>query len=53
MKKRVKLPANSKQLLDLAKQVQQKHVADGEASPLLALNWEVAGPMSSVVAVTY
>jgi hypothetical protein len=45
MKKRVKLPANSKQLLDLAKQVQQKHVADGEASPLHALNWEAAGPL--------
>jgi hypothetical protein len=46
MKKRVKIPmGNSKALLDLAKKVRDKHVADGEASPLKVLNWSELGPM--------
>ena len=45
MKKRVKLPVNPKQLVDLAKQVQLKHVADGNSSPLGVLDWQVAGPL--------
>jgi hypothetical protein len=41
MKKRVKIPANKPaQLLDLAKRVQQKHIADGDGSVLKILNWQ-------------
>lgn len=39
MKKRVQIPANPSKLLDLAKKLQQKHVADGTSSPLNALDW--------------
>jgi hypothetical protein len=45
MKKRVQIPANPAQLLELAKKVQQKHVADGSSSPLNALDWSVVGPL--------
>jgi hypothetical protein len=46
MKKRVKIPAgNPTRLLDLAKKVQLKHVADGENSPLKVLNWAAHGPI--------
>lgn len=38
MKKRVKLPGRPKDLLDLAKKVQLKHVADGPSSPLNVLD---------------
>jgi hypothetical protein len=41
MKKRVKIPTNKPaQLLDLAKRVQQKHLADGDGSVLKILNWQ-------------
>ena len=41
MKKRVKIPARDpKALLDLANKVREKHVADGDASPLKVLNWD-------------
>ena len=40
MKKRVRIPMrNPKALLDLAKKVREKHLADGEESPLKILNW--------------
>ncbi len=40
MKKRVKIPVgNPVALLDLAKKVQSKHAADGDASPLKVLKW--------------
>lgn len=40
MKKRVKIPMNDAQaLIILARKVRDKHVADGEASPLKFLNW--------------
>jgi hypothetical protein len=46
MKKRVKIPMrNTKTLLDLAKKVREKHLADGEASPLKVLNWAEVSPM--------
>jgi hypothetical protein len=46
MKKRVKIPMqDAKALLDLAKKVREKHVADGEASPLKVLNWGELNPM--------
>ncbi len=46
MKKRVKIPQrNAKALLDLAKKVRDKHLADGEASPLKVLNWAEIGPV--------
>jgi hypothetical protein len=45
MKKRVQIPVTPSQLLDLAKKVQQKHVADGTSSPLHVLDWAVAGPL--------
>ncbi len=45
MKKRVKIPAsNPVQLLDLAKKVQSKHVADGDASLLKVLKWSEITP---------
>src|SRR5262245_47327745 len=44
MKKRVKIPMyNPSMLLELAEKIREKHVADGEASPLKVLNWEVVG----------
>ena len=40
MKKRVRIPMrNPKALLDLANKVREKHMADGEESPLKVLNW--------------
>ena len=46
MKKRVKIPMrNAKSLLNLAKQVRDKHMTDGDASPLKVLNWTVVGPL--------
>ncbi len=40
MKKRVRIPLrNVSQLLELAKKVRTKHLADGEASPLKVLDW--------------
>jgi hypothetical protein len=46
MKKRVKIPMqNAKALLDLAKKVREKHLADGEASPLKVLNWAEINPL--------
>ena len=46
MKNRVKIPRrNTSALLDLAKKVREKHVADGDASPLKVLNWEAISPM--------
>ena len=46
MKKRVKIPMqNAKALLDLAKKVREKHVADGEASPLKVMNWAELNPL--------
>jgi hypothetical protein len=46
MKKRVKIPMqDAKALLDLAKKVREKHLADGEASPLKVLNWGELNPM--------
>jgi hypothetical protein len=46
MKKRVKIPRNSPtELLELAKRVQQKHLADGDASILKVLNWKDLGPV--------
>ena len=45
MKKRVKIPAsNPVQLLDLAKKVQSKHLADGDASLLKVLKWSEITP---------
>ena len=45
MKKRVKIPTrNAKGLLDLVKKVREKHLADGDASPLKVLNWAEIGP---------
>jgi hypothetical protein len=44
MKKRVKIPRNKPtELLELAKKVQQKHLADGDASVLKVLNWKDLG----------
>jgi hypothetical protein len=46
MKKRVKIPMrNAKSLLNLAKQVRDKHMTDGDASPLKVLNWAIVGPI--------
>jgi hypothetical protein len=46
MKKRVKIPTSKPtQLLDLAKKVQQKHLADGDASVLKVLNWKDLSPV--------
>jgi hypothetical protein len=40
MKKRVKIPVRSpKAMLNLARKMREKHVTDGEASPLRVLNW--------------
>lgn len=45
MKKRVKIPSKKPfLLLTLAKKVQAKHAADGEASALKILNWQVINP---------
>ena len=49
MKKRVKIPLNSPaELLDLAKKVQLKHTADGDASLLRALKWMEINPALEV-----
>lgn len=46
MKKRVKIPArDAKALLDLATKVREKHLADGDASPLKVLNWDTIIPV--------
>lgn len=39
MKKRVEIPNNANELLALANRVRDKHIADGDASVLKALNW--------------
>jgi len=45
MKKRVTIPtSNPTALLDLAKKVQSKHTADGDASPLKVLKWSEITP---------
>lgn len=45
MKKRVKIPKQDpKALLDLAKKLREKHLNDGEASPLKVLNWDEINP---------
>jgi hypothetical protein len=45
MKKRVKIPTKRPvQLLDLAKKVQQRHLADGDASVLKVLDWQTMSP---------
>ena len=45
MKKRVKIPTrNAQALLDLAMKMREKHVADGDASPLKVLDWNEIGP---------
>ena len=49
-KNKVKFPVNSKDLLDLAKKVQQRHLAEGAASPLSGLDWTVIGPLIDKVA---
>ena len=44
---RIVLPKNPAELLDLAKKIYDKHVADGAASPLNAqqdFNWSTEGP---------
>jgi len=46
MKKRVKIPMQDpKALLDLVKKVREKHVADGDASPLKVMNWTTVNTM--------
>ena len=46
MKKRVKIPvSNPAALLELAKKVQSKHIADGEASLLNAVKWSEVSPL--------
>ncbi len=46
MKKRVKIPmGDPAALLDLAKKVREKHLADGDASPLKVLNWAELSPV--------
>lgn len=46
MKKRVKIPvSNPTALLELAKKVQSKHVADGEASLLNTVRWSEVSPV--------
>ncbi len=53
MKNKVSLPGSSKELLDLAKKVQQKHNAEGTASPLSALDWTVIGPLIDKVVAAH
>jgi len=36
---------DAKSLLDLAKKMRDKHLADGETSPLKVLDWAVVGPL--------
>ena len=46
MKKRVKIPKQSASaLLELAKKMREKHLADGDASPLKVLNWDKVSPV--------
>ena len=46
MKKRVRIPvSNPAKLLELARKVQSKHVADGDASLLKALKWSEITPI--------
>ena len=45
MKKRVEIPKQDpKRLLDLVTKVREKHLLDGEASPLKVLNWDEISP---------
>ena len=49
-KGRVRISGNARELLNLAKTVYEKHVADGTASPLLTLDelsWAITGPKVS------
>jgi hypothetical protein len=46
MKNRIKIPMqDAKALLNLASKVREKHMADGDKSPLKVLNWEEIGPI--------
>jgi len=46
MKKRVKIPTSKPaEMLELAKRVQEKHIADGEESVLKRLNWQQVSPI--------
>jgi hypothetical protein len=54
MKKRVKIPTNKPaQLLDLAKRVQQKHIADGDGSVLKILNWQDVDQVIAQASLAY
>lgn len=44
MKKRVKIPTNSAEMVALAMRVREKHLTDGEASVLKILNWQRLEP---------
>lgn len=45
MKKRVKIPLQDvKAMLDLVTKVRDKHLADGDASPLKVMNWAEISP---------
>jgi hypothetical protein len=44
MRNRVRIPKKSVELVDLAKRVKDKHLADGDASKLNILNWAELGP---------
>jgi hypothetical protein len=46
-KMRVEIPSNPAEMLSLAKNINQKHIEDGNASPLIAItsnNWVEEGP---------
>ena len=46
MKKRVKIPtSNAQALLDLARKMREKHLTDGETSPLKIMDWNEVGPI--------
>ena len=46
MKKRVLIPAyDSRKLLELVTKLREKHAADGDASPLIVLNWSEANAL--------
>jgi len=51
MKKRVKIPLhNPAAVLDLAKKVESKHLADGDASVLKSLNWlEISATLQGAI----
>ena len=44
---RINIPTNTTELLELAKKINDKHIADGETSPLKAMqdyDWSTEGP---------